>query len=357
MTSRISGQEPRRCGVRSKKWVTLVAAIGSASMFLTACAGDGNGEGTAGANGAGESCDIAADYPSGPIEMIVPFAAGGGTDSVARLVASQLSDRLGERINVVNRAGGGAVVGHNAIAGATSDGQTLGLVVNEVVTQHHMGLTELTPEDFTAISVVNENPAGLTVSADSQWETAEDLLTYIEQNPGEVRASGTGQGGVWHMALVGMLLEAGLDVDSVIWVPSEGAAPALQQLVAGGVDLSTASLGENQAMLGEQARALAVMGAEPDPSFPDVPTLGESAGVEYEMGVWRGIVGPAGIEEDVVAELDCHLEEVVASEEYQEAMANSSLGPVYRNTEDFNQFLDEQDAAMGELVEAAGLGQ
>lgn len=354
--SRISGRGTRKHNVRSKKWLTLVAVVGSTGMFLTACAGV-NGDSTAGATGGGEVCDVAADYPSGPIEMIVPFAAGGGTDSVARLIASQLSDRLGERINVVNRAGGGAVIGHNAIAGATPDGHTLGLVVNELVTQHHLGLTDLTVEDFTAISEVNENPAGLTVSADSEWQTAEDLLSYIEQNPGEVRASGTGQGGVWHMALVGMLLEAGLDVDSVIWVPSEGAAPALQQLVAGGVDLSTASLGENQAMLGAQAKALAVMGTEPDPSFPDVPTLVEAADVEFEMSVWRGIVGPADIDESVVAELDCHLEEVVASDEYQEAMANSSLGPVYRNTEEFNQLLSEQDVAMGELVEAAGLGQ
>src|SRR5699024_3205312 len=158
--------------------------------------------------------DIAADYPSGPIELIVPWAAGGGTDSVARLVGNQLSDELGTQVNVVNREGGSGVTGHQAMADADPDGSTLGLVTVEIGMMHHQGLTDLNSEDLTAIAQINEDPASLVVAADAEWETAQDLLDHIADNPGEIRSSGTGQGGIWHLALIDMLLEEGLDADA-----------------------------------------------------------------------------------------------------------------------------------------------
>lgn len=342
----------------------FVAALGSASLLLTACssdeesAGGGDVAGTEEAAGGDGACDLAADYPNGPVELIVPWAAGGGTDGVARLIGTQLSDALGTQVNVVNRTGGSGVVGHQAMADADPDGQTLGLVTVEIGMMHWQGLTDLTSEDLTPIAQVNEDPAGLTVSADAEWQNAQDLLDHVEANPGDVVASGTGQGGIWHLALIGMLLEAGLEPDAVNFVPSEGAAPALQELVAGGIDLSPASLGENKTMLdSERVRALAVMSSEPDPSFPDVPTLADATGVDYEMSVWRGVAGPEGMDGEVVAELECHLEEIVNSDQYQEFMANSALGVRYRNAEEFAELMREDDAAKGEVMEAAGLTQ
>lgn len=347
---------------RRSKLLAAVAIVGSASLVLAACSGGNGGEEATGdtATGAasGDSCDIAPDYPSGPVQIIVPWAAGGGTDGVARLIGTQLSDALGTPVNVVNRTGGSGVVGHQAIADADADGQTLGLVTVEIGMMHWQGLTDLTAEDLTGIAQVNADPAALTVAADSQWKTAEDLLTYIKENPGDVVSSGTGQGGIWHLALIGMLREAGLEPDAVTFVPSEGAAPALQELIAGGIDLTTASLGENKTMLESgRAKALAVMGTEPDPNFPDVPTLAEETGIEYEMGVWRGIAGPNGMDEDVVAELECHLEDIVKSDEFHEFMSNQGLGVKYRGSEEFNAFMAEDDALKGEVMEAAGLAK
>ena len=344
---------------RHSRLLGAVAAMGSVGLILSGCsAGGGNSAGGTGEAGNGNACDLAPDYPNGPVELIVPWAAGGGTDGVARAVGNELADALGTQVNVVNRTGGSGVVGHQAIASADPDGQTLGLATVEIGMMHWQGLTDLTSEDLTGISQVNSDAAGLTVAADSQWETAEDLVSYIEENPGELVASGTGQGGIWHLALVGMLLEAGLEADAVTWVPSEGAAPALQELIAGGIDLSSTSLGENKTMLdAERARALAVMAEEPDSNFPDVPTLEESAGVGFEMGVWRGITGPKGMEENVVGELECHLENIVTSEEFGEYMANQGLGVKYRGAEEFTEFMAQDDAQKGEIMEASGLAE
>lgn len=339
---------------RHRRAVGLLGAAGAASLLLAAC----NGDGDPGAGDGDNDCDLAPDYPSGPVELIVPWAAGGGTDSVARLVGDQLSDELGTQVNVVNREGGSGVVGHQAMADAPPDGQTIGLVTVEIGMMHWQGLTDLNPEDLTGIAQINEDPAGITVADDAEWETAQEFLDYIEDNPGEVVGSGTGQGGIWHLALIDMLIEAGLEPDDVNFVPSDGAAPALQELVAGGVDVTTSALGENLTMLESgDVRALAVMGSEPDPNFEDVPTLEEETGLETDVGVWRGIAGPADMDEDVVAELECHLETVVTSDEYEEFMADSGLGVAFADSEDFTTLMREDDEEKGVLMEEAGLAE
>lgn len=331
-------------------------ALGTMSLVLSGCSGGGE-ESAEGANSE-NACDLAPNYPNGPVELIVPWAAGGGTDGVARAVGNQLSEALGTQVNVVNRTGGSGVIGHQAIASAQPDGQTLGLTTVEIGMMHWQGLTDLTSEKLTGIAQMNADPAGLTVSEDSPWETSEELIAFIEANPGELVASGTGQGGIWHLALIGMLLEAGLEPDAVSWVPSEGAAPALQELVAGGIDLSSSSLGENKTMLDSgRAKALAVMGPEPAASFPDVPTLQESAGLDYEMAVWRGITGPSGMEDNVVAELECHLEVIADSKEFGEYMSNLGLGVMFRGADEFTEYMAEDDAQKGEIMEAAGLAK
>lgn len=336
---------------------TRIAALAAVpALALAACNGENGGEETAGENGNGEACDIAEGFPSGPVELIVPWAAGGGTDGVARILGSELSSALGTQVNVVNRDGGAGVVGHQAIADANPDGRTIGLVTAEIAMMHWQGLTGLTHEDLTPISLVNQDSAGITVADDAPWQDAQELLDDIESRPGDIAASGTAQGGIWHVALIGMLVEAGLEPDAVNWVPSDGAAPALQDLMAGGVDLSTSSLGENVGMLESgQVRALATMGEGSDPSFPDVPTLEEATGLDFALGTWRGIAGPAGMDEDVVAELECHLENITASEEFEQFMTDSRFGIEYRDADGFAEHLVEADTQMGELLDVAGL--
>ena len=237
-----------------------------------------------------------AAYPDRPITIIVPWGAGGGTDATARILASLMEQELGQPVNVVNRTGGSGVVGHSAIASAEPDGYTLGIVTVEIGMMHWAGLTDLTYQDYTPLALYNEDPAGVQIRADSEFASVDELLTHVRENPeGTLKGSGTGQGGIWHLALAGMLKTAGIEPAMVPWVPSEGAAPGLQDLVAGGVDVVTCSVPEAQSLIDAgRVKSLAVMGAERNPSFPDVPTLQE-VGIDWRMGAWRGVAGPAGL--------------------------------------------------------------
>jgi tripartite-type tricarboxylate transporter receptor subunit TctC len=332
----------------SKRLVVLSVAL---VLVLAACGGGGSG-----AQSAPESpCDTAPDFPRRPIELIVPWAAGGGTDSVARFIGTQLAERLGTQVNVVNRTGGGGVVGHSAIATARPDGTTIGLATVEITMMHWQGLTDLTYEQLTPIAQVNADAAGVTVRSDAPWADVRQLLEEATLQSGSLTASGTGRGGIWDLARAGMLMAAGLPPDTIRWVPSEGAAPALQELVAGGVNISTASLVENQTMIeAGRAKAIAVMAEERDPKFPDVPTLREQ-GVDFTMEAWRGIAGPDGLPEDVVAELSCHLDGIVHGPAYAEFLSTTGFGLAWRNAEEFGAFMAEQDAQKGEIMRSAGL--
>ncbi|MEE1650277.1 tripartite tricarboxylate transporter substrate binding protein [Brachybacterium sp. J144] len=354
MSRHSSARSPRP----ARRLMTGLASAAALALLATGCSEGGGGEGSVAADAIQACNDINADYPAGPVELVVPWAAGGGTDGVARLIGDQLSGQLGTNVNVVNRTGGSGVVGHQAMVDAAPDGQTIGLVTVEIGMMHHQGLTEISGEDLTAISQMNEDGAGITVAADADWQNAEELLAYIEANPGEVTASGTGQGGIWHLALLGMLLDNGLPVDAVNFVPSEGAAPALQELAAGGIDMTTNALGESKTMLDSgRARAIGVMGTERDPAFPDVETLQEQLGSDYSMSVWRGIAGPVGLDPTVVEELECHLGLIAESEEFNEFMTDSGLGVKYAGAEDFQTLMREDDILKGEVMEEAGLAK
>jgi tripartite-type tricarboxylate transporter receptor subunit TctC len=342
--------------------VRLMAAPAVLVLTMAACGGGGGGgepdaaDGDSGGSAAGD-CDVATDYPTGAIEFIVPWAAGGGTDSVARFLGTQLSEVLDTQVNVVNRTGGSGVVGHSAIATARPDGSTIGLATVEITMMHWLGLTDLTHEQLAPIALVNSDPAGVTVRADAEWEDVTALMAAAEENPGELTASGTGVGGIWHLALAGMLMEAGLEPDAIRWVPSEGAAPALQELVAGGVDVSTASLVENQTMIDAgETKAIGVMSEERLDKFPDVPTLIEQD-IGFTMAAWRGVAGPEGMPEDIVEELSCHLEQIVTGTQYQEFMSTTGFGVQWMGPEEFREFLAGQDAQKGEIMQAAGLAK
>ncbi len=187
--------------------------------------------------------------PERPITMIVAWGAGGGTDATARIIASLLEKELGQPVNVVNRTGGNGVVGHAAIAKAKPDGYTLGMLTVEIAMMKHQGLTNLTPADYTPLALMNVDPAAVSVSATSPYKTMGELLDAIKAHPGKLKASGTGQGGIWHIAMAGLLKTAGLGPNAVPFVPSNGAAPAMLELAAGGIDIVPTSLPEARSMI------------------------------------------------------------------------------------------------------------
>ncbi len=300
-----------------------------------------------------------AAYPNRPVTIICPWGAGGGTDATARIIAAVMEKELKQPFNVVNRTGGSGVVGHSAIATAAPDGYTLGLMTVEISMMHWQGLTELKPDSYTPLALMNEDPPGVQVWSGSPYKTVQELATAIKAAPaGKLKASGTGQGGIWHLALVGWLTAMGLKPDHVAWVPSNGAAPAMQDLAAGGLDLVTCSVPEARAIIeAGKARSLAVMATERNPAFKDVPTLKEAMGIDYNTGAWRGMSGPKGLPKEIAQTLTAAFKKVNESTEFREFMANRGFGVKWADAEGFAKFMDEGNKAMGVAMKAAGLAK
>lgn len=300
-----------------------------------------------------------AAYPTRPVTVVCPWGAGGGTDATARIISALLEKDLGQPFNVVNRTSGSGVVGHSAIATAPPDGYTLGMITVEITMMHHQGLTELNPTSYTPLALMNEDPPGIQVRADSPYKSAKELSDAIKSQPaGTFKASGTGQGGIWHLALVGWLTAMGLKPEQVPWVPSNGAAPAMQDLAAGGIDIVTCSVPEAKAMLDAgKARSLAVMAPQRNPAFPDVPTLKEAAGIDYSVGAWRGIAGPKGLPADISAKVTAALKKAYDSKEFKDFMTARGFGMTWGDAAAFAKFMAEGDAKMKAAMTAAGLAK
>jgi tripartite-type tricarboxylate transporter receptor subunit TctC len=296
-------------------------------------------------------------YPDRPITLICPWGAGGGTDATARIVASLLERDLGKPVNVVNRTGGSGVTGHTAIATAAADGYTLGMITVEISMMHWQKLTELNPTSYTPLALMNEDPPGVTVSSQSPYKDLKSLADAIKASPpGKFKASGTGQGGIWHLALIGWLQAMGLKPNHVAWVPSNGAGPAMQDLAANGIDIVTCSIPEARAMIeAGKARALAIMATARNPVFPTVPTLKEAAGIDYSVGAWRGIAAPKGLPADIQAKLVTALRKVYDAKEFKDFMANRGFGIKFADPAGFASFMDNGNKAMGTAMKAAGL--
>jgi tripartite-type tricarboxylate transporter receptor subunit TctC len=299
-----------------------------------------------------------AQYPQRPIRLIVPWGAGGGTDATARIIGTLLEKDLKQPVNVVNRTGGSGVVGHDAIAKAAPDGYTLGLITVEITMMHHVGLTQLKHTDYTPIGLVNADPAGIHVRTDSPYKSVKDLLTAIKANPGKMKASGTGQGGIWHLAIAGLLKQQGIDPNALPWVPSNGAAPGMQDMVAGGVDVVPCSIPEARAMIDSgKARALAIMDANPPALYPNVPTLKKEIGSDWQIAAWRVIAAPKGLPADVQKTLVTALKKVYDSKDYKDFMASRGFGVVWADPAGTTKFMADSDANLGAALKAVGLAK
>jgi len=298
----------------------------------------------------------AQNYPVRPITLIVPWGAGGGTDATARIIGSLMEKDLGQPVNVVNRTGGSGVVGHAAIASAQPDGYTIGLATVEIGMMHWQGLTELTSASYTPIGLVNADPAGVQVRADSPYKTVNELLAAIKANPGKFKASGTGQGGIWHLAIAGLLRDQKIDPAALPWVPSNGAAPGLQDMVAGGIEVAPVSLPEARSLIDAgKVKSLAIMNDKPSALYPNVPTLKAATGSDWTMAAWRGIVAPKGLPAPVRDKLAEAVRKVATSKEYNEFMASRGFGVIYAGPDDFAKFMVKSNTELGATMKAVGL--
>jgi tripartite-type tricarboxylate transporter receptor subunit TctC len=288
------------------------------------------------------SAGAALAFPDRPVQIIVPWAAGGGVDTVIRIFADGFEKELGVPVNVVNRTGGGGLTGHTFIATAAPDGYTLGGASPEIAFYKALGLGDLTTESFDLFSRVSLIPAGVTVRADAPYKDLKEFLAAVKASPkGAFTASGTGTGGSWHIAAGGLLRAAGLEADRIRWVPSQGGAPALQDLAAGGLTAFTGSPIEAKPLLeAGKVRTLALMTAERPPTFPDVPTTKE-AGLDWTYQNWFALAGPKGIPQDRRQKLAAAAERAMARPEVQSAMKARGITPVWDKPGEFDAYVKE----------------
>lgn len=296
--------------------------------------------------------------PERAVTYIVPWGAGGGTDANSRMLASMLEARFGVPFNVVNRTGGNGVTGHSAIATAEPDGYTVGAVTVEINTMHHVGLTDLTRNDVTPIALVDIVPSSVLVKTDSEFESLDQLLEHAKANPGSLTASGTSQGGIWHLALAGMLNAEGIEPDAIRWIPSQGAAPAMQELMAGGVDVATPALSEGKALIEQgELKALAYMHTDRMEALPDVPTTAELLDSGWTLAAFITISGPDGLPDEIRCAYEEAVLEIVDTQEWADFKASRGADVVKMGSEELTAYMAESDEALGATIEAIGLKQ
>jgi tripartite-type tricarboxylate transporter receptor subunit TctC len=294
-------------------------------------------------------------FPDRPMTIICPWGAGGGTDAVARMLGVLMEKDLGQPVNIVNRTGGSGAVGHTAGATAAADGYTMTITTVEITMMHWMGLAQLTYKDIRGVALVNIDPAGVNVKIDAPWKNLKELLDYAKANPGKLKASGTGKGGIWDLSRAGMLKTAGIPVDAIPWVPSNGAAPGLQEMLAGGVHVVPCSLPEAYSLIeAKKVKALAIMADQRAELFPEVPTLKE-LGINWAMGAWRGITVPKGTPSDVVAVLEKSIEKAMGNDMFKKFMKDKGYGILWKRSAEFDKFLAEEDEIKGKIMKEAGL--
>ena len=334
--------------MRKTKVRNRIAAIAIAALvsLTSAC---GVSTTTSGGNS-----EASADFPKKPITLIVPFAAGGGTDSTARALAKAAEKHLGQPITVVNKTGGGGSVGMSEAANASPDGYTVGVVTVELTTLSHLGLSPLTYESFKPIAMMNYEPAAITVRADSEWESAQQLLDFAKANPGKLKIGNSGTGAIWHLAAATVEKATGAQFNHI---PFEGAAPAITALMGGHVDAVTVSPPEVKAQVeAGKLRSLAVIDEKASAVLPDVKTLQEEIGIEFDyVGTWRGLGVPKGTPDDIAGILSDAFLKGMQEPEFIDHMKNNGLTIVSLDAAGFGQYLKENHDRFGKLIPELGL--
>ena len=299
-----------------------------------------------------------AEWPERPVTVIVPAGAGGGTDATGRILADMLSERFGQPFNVVNQGEAGGFVGISNMTQAEPDGYTLGVLYN-YAGYGLLGIGDIDHTMFTPLAQYNFDPAGLSVRADSELSSAQDVVDALRDDPESlVITCGGSCGNAFDTTLAQLLLDEGVDVSRVAFIPAQGAAAGLQDLISGAVDVSPSSLPETRALVeAGRVKPIAVFGGQRNSLFPDVATVEEQMGHRIDGGAWRAVVGPAGLPDDIAVQLEEALAEIYETESFQTQLSDLGFGLLYRDSADLTAFMQSHEESMAAVLDALGMIQ
>jgi tripartite-type tricarboxylate transporter receptor subunit TctC len=293
-------------------------------------------------------------YPSKPITMIVPFAPGGGVDTMARLIAPALGQRLGQQIVIDNRGGAGGNIGTEAAARARPDGYTIvmGSLSPNAVNTHLYSRLGFDPiKDFEPIVYVSAVPNILVVAADSPFKTAKDLINAAKAAPGKLTYGTAGVGSSQHLAasLLGIATSS-----TMTHVPYKGAGIAQQDLLAGHINFMLDTTGPISFVQSGRMRALAVAAKTRSPALPNVPTFDEAGIANVHSSAWYGLMAPAGTPREIINRLNAEANVVLRDPETKKRLV--ALGADFGGgtPEDFGKFVAAEVVRYADVVKASG---
>jgi len=301
------------------------------------------------------AASAAAQYPDRAVRCIVPQAPGSATDTVARILASEMAKALGQPVVVENRPGGALTIGIDAVAKAAPDGYTIGVgpIGALAITRHMVAKLPYDIErDLQPIALVSRGHLLLAVSPSSPIRSVRELIEYAHKNPGKLTNASSSNGSPGHVA--GELFKT-MTGTEIVHVPYKGGAMAINDLIAGHVQLMWESLNSiaPYARSGK-VRALAVSGPRRSPGFPDLPTIAEAGVPGYEASTWSGIIAPAGLPQPIIAKLNGAVNEAIHSPIFTERFAMIGDEPAGGTPQDFAETIRKDSARWGEVVRRSG---
>jgi tripartite-type tricarboxylate transporter receptor subunit TctC len=293
-------------------------------------------------------------YPEKPVRMVVPFPPGGPIDTMARMTAQQMSERLGQQVVVENRAGGGSTIGTKDVAAATPDGYTLmfGSSGSLAVAPALYSSLGLDPQKaFVPIATVALLPHVFVVNNDVPAKTVAEFVAYAKANPGKINF-GAGLGTPPHLLSTLFKTDAKIDV---VYVPYTGSAQSVNDLLGGQTQFTIDGLVTLYPLIkAGKVRALAIARGERWPALPEVPTLVESGYPDFVIDAWTGLVAPAGTPRAIVDQLNATVNDGLKSQAAQENLAKFSAIAKIGTPEDFKSFLADQTVKWAAIVKLAG---
>ena len=297
-----------------------------------------------------------ADFPNQLIRWVVPYPAGGGTDVLARTVAEAMRQTLGQQIVVDNRPGASTNIGAQAVATAKADGYTIMSADNAVLAfnEHLFSKLPFSPEkDFTYVGGISRFPLALVVHPSFEAKTMKEFLDYVRANPGKINYASPGNGSPHHLA---MEMFKNRTKTFLTHIPYRGAAPAMQDVMAGQVPCMFLDLASGLSVIQSgKVRALAIGSAKRVPPLPDLPTLAEVGVPNTEVFAFQGILGPKGLPANVTQRLNADLNKALGNPAVVKRMQDFGMEALPGTPEQFHKLARAEAKRWGEIIKAAGV--
>lgn len=335
------------------KKILALALAAAMSLTLVACGGSKTPVASGSASSGGSSSAETVDFPGNKqVSLIVPYSAGGASDTVARIYASELEQSLGTSIVVSNVTGASGAIGLEQVRNSNPDGYTIAYMPVESTMLKALGFTDLSTDDFRFIGRAMTIPAAVTVRADAPWDTFEDFINYAKEHPGEIQVGNSGTGSIWHIAAASIEKECGVQFTHV---PFDGAAPAVAALLGGNIQAVTVSPSEvkNNVDSGD-FKVLCVLGESRSSVVPDVPTAQE-LGIDITIQGWGGFAVPKDTPQAVIDILEKASETAINSDSVKKTLADRGYEHAYLSGSDMDQKASEELAYYSELIPELGI--